>query len=138
MQLGKLRILSGKEVCDILSQHGFQEVRQRGSHIILLHTDPTSTDEYPPRGSLSEISQTSSCAVSSLMKASVIYSSPDILSGMPVFLETRVSIKNLFDYLESGDTIENFLNDFPTVKREQVIEVLEWAERVPTADASIA
>ena len=72
------------------------------------------------------------------MKASVIYSSPDILSGMPVFLGTRVPIKNLFDYLESGDTIENFLSDFPTVKREQVIEVLEWAERVLTADASIA
>ncbi len=71
------------------------------------------------------------------MKASVIYSSPDILSGMPVFPGTRVPIKNLFDYLESGDTIENFLNDFPTVKREQVIDVLEWAERVLTADASI-
>ncbi|MCL4511169.1 MAG: DUF433 domain-containing protein [Bacteroidetes bacterium] len=72
------------------------------------------------------------------MKASVIYSSPDILSGMPVFLGTRVPIKNLFDYLESGDTIENFLDDFPTVKREQVIEVLEWAERMLTADTSTA
>ncbi len=72
------------------------------------------------------------------MKTKVIHSSPDILSGMPVFLGTRVPIKNLFDYLESGDTIENFLNDFPTVKREQVIEVLEWAERILTTDDTIA
>jgi len=62
------------------------------------------------------------------MKNNVIHSSPDILSGMHVFRGTRVPIKNLFDYFESGDTIENFLIDFPTVKREQVIEVLEIAE----------
>lgn len=61
------------------------------------------------------------------MKNSAISSSPDILSGMPVFRGTRVPIKNLFDYMESDDTIENFLSDFPTVKREQVIEVLEMA-----------
>ncbi len=72
------------------------------------------------------------------MKTSAIYSSPEILSGMPVFRGTRVPIKNLFDYLESGDTIENFLKDFPTVKREQVIEVLEWAERVLTTEAAAA
>jgi uncharacterized protein (DUF433 family) len=64
------------------------------------------------------------------MKTSVIYTSPDILSGMPVFRGTRVPIKNLFDYLESGDTIEHFLSDFPTVKKEQVIEVLELAEHL--------
>ena len=72
------------------------------------------------------------------MTTSAIYSSPEILSGMPVFHGTRVPIKNLFDYLESGDTIENFLKDFPTVKRDQVIEVLEWAEHVLTTGASIA
>ena len=71
------------------------------------------------------------------MRTSVIYTSPDILSGMPVFRGTRVPIKNLFNYLESGDTIENFLTDFPTVKREQVIEVLEWAERALTADIAV-
>ena len=43
-----------------------------------------------------------------IMKPSVIYISLDSLSGMPVFRGTRVPIKNLFDYLESGDTIENF------------------------------
>ncbi|MFH1197085.1 MAG: DUF433 domain-containing protein [bacterium] len=62
------------------------------------------------------------------MKSKVINTTPEILSGMPVFYGTRVPIKNLFDYLESGDTIENFLMDFPTVKREQVIELLELAE----------
>ncbi|MFH1528722.1 MAG: DUF433 domain-containing protein [Bacteroidota bacterium] len=67
------------------------------------------------------------------MKNSVIYSSPDILSGMPVFRGTRVPIKNLFDYIESGDTIENFLIDFPSVKKEQVIEVLELAEHMLTS-----
>ncbi|MBU1299035.1 MAG: DUF433 domain-containing protein [Bacteroidetes bacterium] len=71
------------------------------------------------------------------MKNSVIQSSPDILSGMSVFRGTRVPIKNLFDYLESGDTIENFLSDFPTVKRDQVIEVLEIAERVLISNGSI-
>jgi len=72
------------------------------------------------------------------MTTSAIHSSREILSGMPVFRGTRVPIKNLFDYLESGDTIENFLKDFPTVKREQVIEVLEWAERVLTTDTAAA
>ncbi|MBI5215065.1 MAG: DUF433 domain-containing protein [Ignavibacteriae bacterium] len=62
------------------------------------------------------------------MNTSVISISPDILSGMPVFRGTRVPIKTLFDYLECSDTIDNFLLDFPTVKREQVIELLETAE----------
>jgi len=69
------------------------------------------------------------------MRTDVISVSPDILSGMPVFKGTRVPIKNLFDYIESGDTIGNFLNDFPTVKKTQVIEVIELAERALTADA---
>ncbi len=67
------------------------------------------------------------------MNSNVIQTLPDILSGMPVFRGTRVPIKNLFDYVESGDTIDNFLSDFPTVKREQVIEALETAEHVLTS-----
>ena len=67
------------------------------------------------------------------MKNSVIQSLPQILSGTPVFTGTRVPVKNLFDYLESGDTIQNFLVDFPSVKREQVIELLETAEHFLTA-----
>ena len=71
------------------------------------------------------------------MNDSVIHVSQEILSGMPVFYGTRVPIKTLFDYLESGDTIENFILDFPTVKRNQVIEVLEIAERNIISSATL-
>lgn len=50
---------------------------------------------------------------------------PEKLSGTPVFRGTRVPIQNLFDYLEGGDSPDVFLDDFPTVEREQVIGVLE-------------
>ena len=50
---------------------------------------------------------------------------PEKMSGTPVFLGTRVPITHLFDYLEAGDSIDEFLNDFPTVKREQALGVLE-------------
>ena len=50
---------------------------------------------------------------------------PEKMSGIPVFTGTRVPIKHLFDYLEGGDTLETFLDDFPTVTREQVLGVLE-------------
>lgn len=68
------------------------------------------------------------------MKNQVISTSPDILSGMPVFKGTRVPIKNLFDYIETGETLESFLAGFPSVKRDQAIEVLEMAEQVITSD----
>lgn len=51
--------------------------------------------------------------------------SPDILSGTPVFKGTRVPIKNLFDYLEGGESLDAFLDDFPIVTRERAIRVLE-------------
>lgn len=54
-----------------------------------------------------------------------IESDVEKLSGTPVFCGTRVPVKNLFDYLEAGDGIEVFLDDFPTVAREQVIGVLQ-------------
>ena len=54
-----------------------------------------------------------------------IESDAEKLSGTPVFCGTRVSIKNLFDYFEAGDGIEVFLDDFPTVRREQVVGVLQ-------------
>ncbi|MDZ4822381.1 MAG: DUF433 domain-containing protein [Flavobacteriales bacterium] len=54
----------------------------------------------------------------------VINSDPEILGGTPLFHGTRVPVKNLFDYLETGETIETFLSDFDGVKREQVISVL--------------
>lgn len=51
----------------------------------------------------------------------------DILGGIPVFYGTRVPVQNLIDYLITGETIDNFLDDFPTVSREQVIHFLETA-----------
>ena len=55
----------------------------------------------------------------------LIESDAEKLGGTPVFRGTRVPIKNLFDYLEAGDNLEIFLDDFPTVSREQVVGVLE-------------
>ena len=54
-----------------------------------------------------------------------IESDAEKLSGTPVFRGTRVPVKNLFDYLEAGDDLNEFLDDFPTVERGQVIGVLE-------------
>lgn len=59
------------------------------------------------------------------MESPVINIDLEILGGMPVFFGTRVPIKNLFDYLESGESIETFLDDFESVKKRQVIKVLE-------------
>jgi uncharacterized protein (DUF433 family) len=58
----------------------------------------------------------------------VIHSDPDILGGTPVFVGTRVPIKTLLDYLEAGDPLDEFLEHFPSVKREQAIASLELAE----------
>jgi uncharacterized protein (DUF433 family) len=55
----------------------------------------------------------------------VVAQNPDILGGEPVFAGTRVPIKSLFDHLEGGDSIEEFLEGFPSVKRDQVIVLLE-------------
>lgn len=55
----------------------------------------------------------------------LIESDPEKLGGTPVFWGTRVPIQNLFDYLEGGDSLGVFLDDFPTVDRDQVIGVLE-------------
>ena len=54
---------------------------------------------------------------------------PEILGGEPVFAGTRVPVKSLFDHLEAGDSIEEFLEGFPSVKREQVIALLEEARQ---------
>lgn len=58
----------------------------------------------------------------------VIVKDPDILGGTPVFRGTRVPIQALFDYLEGGDTLEDFLEGFPTVSREAAIAALEEAK----------
>lgn len=58
------------------------------------------------------------------MNNQLIVKDPEILSGIPVFKGTRVPVKNLLDYLEAGDSIEEFLDDFPTVKKEIVLMFL--------------
>ena len=59
----------------------------------------------------------------------VVHSDPEILCGTPVFRGTRVPLKNLVDYLAAGDTLDEFLDHFPSVKREQAIAVLEIAAK---------
>ena len=54
----------------------------------------------------------------------------EIMSGTPVFKNTRVPIKNLIDYLESGETLDDFLKDFPSVNRDQAVKVLELAKEM--------
>jgi len=64
------------------------------------------------------------------MKNPAIQIDPEILGGTPVFWGTRVPIKNLFDYLEEGETVSVFLEDFPTVSREQVSRVLAISQKL--------
>ena len=61
------------------------------------------------------------------MEQPVICRSPDIMGGTPVFCGTRVPVQTLLDYLEAGDSIDEFLAGFPSVARKQVIEFLEAA-----------
>ena len=62
--------------------------------------------------------------------AEIITISPNIQSGEPVFTETRVPVRNLFDYLKAGDSMEEFLRDFPSVKKNQVVELLNFFENL--------
>jgi uncharacterized protein (DUF433 family) len=57
----------------------------------------------------------------------VIHSDPEIQGGVPVFVGTRVPVKNLFDYLEAGDSLDDFLRSIPSVTREQAIAALDLA-----------
>jgi uncharacterized protein (DUF433 family) len=60
--------------------------------------------------------------------AQAITRDPEIMHGVPVFRGTRVPVKNLFDYLEGGESIDEFLDGFPTVSRELALQALEEAE----------
>jgi uncharacterized protein (DUF433 family) len=66
----------------------------------------------------------------------VIHTDREILAGEPVFVGTRVPLKNLFDYLEAGDSLEMFLDAFPDVTREQAVAALELAREAVSAGAS--
>ena len=71
----------------------------------------------------------------------VVNRSPEILSGTPVFAGTRVPVQNLIDYLAAGDGLEEFLDDFPSVSREQAVAFLELSKDaflIQLGDANIA
>ena len=70
--------------------------------------------------------------------SSSLHSDPEILTGVPVFAGTRVPFQTLIDYLEDGQTLADFLADFPTVDREQAIAALEEAKEAVLAHARLA
>lgn len=71
-------------------------------------------------------------------QSAVVHSDPEILGGTPVFVGTRVPLRNLIDYLERGHGLAEFLDEFPSVSREQAIAALEAAHEVLTARARAA
>ncbi len=68
----------------------------------------------------------------------VFHSDPEIMGGTPVFIGTRVPVKNLLDYLEGGHTLEEFLDDFPSVSERQALAVLSQATRMLLENARVA
>ena len=70
-----------------------------------------------------------------LRRDMVVHSDPEILGGTPVFVGTRVPVRILFEHLAAGDSLEIFLDQFPSVRREQAVAALEIAREVLTADA---
>jgi uncharacterized protein (DUF433 family) len=71
-----------------------------------------------------------------MKQRSIVHSDPDILGGTPVFVGTRVPVQALIDYIEGGHSLNEFLDDFPTVTREIAIAALEQAKDSLIADAS--
>ena len=67
--------------------------------------------------------------------ATVVHSDPGILGGTPVFKGTRVPVRHLIDYLEAGDSLDKFLDAFPSVTREQAVAALEVAREALMARA---
>jgi uncharacterized protein (DUF433 family) len=70
-----------------------------------------------------------------MKQSSVVHSDPDILGGTPVFVGTRVPVQALLDYIEGGHSLEEFLDDFPSVSREIALAALEQAKAHLLADA---
>ena len=69
------------------------------------------------------------------MKPPAVHRDPEILGGTLVFVGTRVPVKNLFDYLEAGDSLDKFLESFPSVTREQAVAALELAREALAPNA---
>jgi uncharacterized protein (DUF433 family) len=72
------------------------------------------------------------------MDSALVKRDPEIMSGALCFTGTRVPVKSLFDYLEGSSSLEDFLEDFPTVSRERAVAVLEAARESLAADAPAA
>jgi uncharacterized protein (DUF433 family) len=73
------------------------------------------------------------------MPQSVIERNPEILGGTPVFVGTRVPIRILLEHLEAGDRLDDFLSDYPTVSREQAVQLLEQAiDQLTQSDEAVA
>jgi uncharacterized protein (DUF433 family) len=70
------------------------------------------------------------------MLETVVISSPDIMGGTPVFPGTRVPVQTLLDYIEAGDTIDDFLRGFPSVTRQHVVAFLERAASLAVSEAA--
>jgi uncharacterized protein (DUF433 family) len=70
--------------------------------------------------------------------SSVVHCDPEILGGTPVFVGTRVPVRTLLDYLSAGDSLEEFLDHFPTVSREQAVAALEQANELLVSNAHSA
>jgi uncharacterized protein (DUF433 family) len=68
----------------------------------------------------------------------IVHTDPEILGGKPVFVGTRVPVKSLFDHLEAGDSIDEFLESFPSVSRAQAVAALELAREMTEAHAGAA
>jgi uncharacterized protein (DUF433 family) len=73
-----------------------------------------------------------------MTKSSVVRSDPEILGGTPVFVGTRVPVQALIDYIEAGHSLQEFLDDFPSVTRQIAVAALEQAKAHLIADARVA
>ncbi len=71
------------------------------------------------------------------MKYGAISIDPETMGGTPVFIGTRVPIQTLFDYMEGGDDLNEFLDDYPTVSKELAIQVLEMAKKSLTVEKTL-
>lgn len=68
------------------------------------------------------------------MKYGQVSIDPEVMSGTPVFVGTRVPIKTIFDYIEGGDSLDEFLDDFPSVSKQAALAVLEMAKQTLTTE----
>ena len=71
------------------------------------------------------------------MKYGAINIDPETMGGTPVFIGTRVPVQTLFDYIEGGDDLNEFLDDYPTVSKETAIQVLEMAKKTLTTEKTL-